>query len=78
MFTGQRVRSVFDEHKKKKKYISVDQKLCVQELEEISIPTDRCDKQFHTSYRSLLGSINWLQSLTQFQACYSFSRLASA
>ena len=33
---------------------------------------------FHTSYRSLLGSINWLQSRTQFQACYQFSRLASA
>ena len=82
MFTGQRVRWVFDEHKKKK-YISIDQKLSVQELEEISIPkhlkdTDVCDKQLHTSYRSLLGSINWLQPRTQFQACYSFSRLASA
>ena len=78
MFTGQRVRWVLDEHKKKK-YISIDQKLSVQELEEISIPkhlkdTDLCDKQLHTSYRSLLGSINWLQSRTQFQACYSFSR----
>ena len=76
MFTGQRVRWVFDEHKKKK-YISIDQKLSVQELEEISIPkhlkdTDLCDKQLHTFYRSLLGSINWLQSRTQFQACYSF------
>ena len=82
MFTGQRVRWVLDEHKKKK-YISIDQKLSVQELEEISIPkhlkdTDLCDKQLRTSYRSLLGSINWLQSRTQFQACYSFSRLASA
>ena len=82
MFTGQRVRWVFGEHKKKK-YISIDQKLSVQELEEISIPkhlkdTDLCDKQLHTSYRSLLGSINWLQSRTQFQACYSFSKLASA
>ena len=82
MFTGQRVRWVLDEHKKKK-YISIDQKLSLQELEEISIPkhlkdTDLCDKQLHTSYRSLLGSINWLQSRTQFQACYNFSRLASA
>ena len=82
MFTGQRVRWVFDEHKKKK-YISIDQELSVQELEEIPIPkhlkdTDLCDKQLHTSYRSLLGSLNWLQSRTQFQACYSFSRLASA
>ena len=82
MFTGQRVRWVFDEQKRKK-YISIDQKLSVSELEEIIIPkhlkdTDLCDKQLHTSYRSLLGSINWLQSRTQFQACYSFSRLASA
>ena len=64
MFTGQRVRWVFDEHKRKK-YISIDQKLSVSELEEIIIPktperiTDLCDKQLHTSYRSLLGSINW-------------------
>ena len=82
MFTGQRVRWVFDEQKRKK-YISIDQKLSVSELEEIIIPkhlkdTDLCDNQLHTSYRSLLGSINWLQSRTQFQACYSFSRLASA
>ena len=35
------------------------------------------DKTFHTSYRSLLGSINRLQYRTQFQACYLFSRLAS-
>ena len=66
MFTGQRVRWVFDEQKRKK-YISIDQKLSVSELEEIIIPkhlkdTDLCDKQLHASYRSLLGSINWLQS----------------
>ena len=71
MFTGQRVRWVFDEHKKKK-YISIDQKLSVQELEEISIPkhlkdTDLCDRQLHTSYRSLLGSINWLQPALSFR-----------
>ena len=39
---------------------------------------DLCDKQLHTSYPSLLGSINRLQSGTQVQALYSFSRLASA
>ena len=32
----------------------------------------------HTAFRSLLGSINWLQSRTQFQACYQFCRCASA
>ena len=81
-FTGQRVRWVLDAQGQKK-YISIDQKLCVSELEEIVIPkhlkdADVCDKALHTSYRSLLGSINWLQSRTQFQACYQFSRLASA
>ena len=81
-FTGQRVRWVLDA-RGQKKYISIDQKLCVSELEEIVIPkhlkdADLCDKALHTSYRSLLGSINWLQSRTQFQACYQFSRLASA
>ena len=40
--------------------------------------TAACDKTLHSSYRSLLGSVNWLQSRTQFQACYNFSRLASA
>ena len=84
-FTRQRVRWVFDAQGKKK-CISIDQKLCVSELEEIVIPkhlkdTDACDKwdkSLHTSHRSLLGSINWLQSRTQFQACYQFTRLASA
>ena len=59
MFTGQRVRWVLDEHKKKK-YISIDQKLSVQELEEISIPkhlkdTVLCDKQLHSSYMMQLS-----------------------
>ena len=39
---------------------------------------DKCDKEMNTSFRPLLGSINWLQSRTQFQACYQFSRSASA
>ena len=63
--------------------MSIDQKLCVSELEGVVTPkhlkdADVCDKALHTSYRLLLGSINWLQSRTQFQACYQFSRLASA
>ena len=76
MFTGQRVRWVFDE-KGEKKYISIDQSLAVSELEEIPLPKNlkddqKCDKELHTAYRSLLGSTNWLQSRTQFQACYHF------
>ena len=30
-----------------------------------------------TAFRSLLGSTKWLQSRTQFQACYQFSSCAS-
>ena len=39
---------------------------------------EKCDKDMRTAYRSFLGSIHWLQSRTQFQACYQFSRCASA
>ena len=31
----------------------------------------------HTMYRRLLGQINWLQSSTQFQCCYKFSKCVS-
>ena len=37
-----------------------------------------CTPILHTAYRSVLGQINWLQSRTQFQSCYKFSRCASA
>ena len=40
--------------------------------------TITCTADLHTQYRSLLGQINWLQSRTQFQSCYAFSRCASA
>ena len=83
MFTGQRVKWIIDEKTKKKSNITVEQSLCVSELTEVVIPKglkdeDKCDKDLHTAYRSLLGSINWLQSRTQFQSCYQFSRCASA
>ena len=35
------------------------------------------DSTQHTEYRSILGNINWLQSRTQFAACYEFSRCAA-
>ena len=68
---------------KKKSHIVVEQSLCVSELTEIVIirgqkDEDKCDKDMHTAYPSLLGSIKWLQSRTQFQGCYQFSRCASA
>ena len=83
MFTGQRVKWQLDEKTKKKSHIVVEQSLCVSELTEIVIQKgqkddEKCDKDMHTANRSLLGSINWLQSRTQFQACYQFSRCASA
>ena len=83
MFTGQRVKWQLDEKTKKKSHIVVEQSLCVSELTEIVIQKgqkddEKCDKDMHTAYRSLLGSINWLQSRTQLQACYQFSRCASA
>ena len=76
MFTGQIVRWVIDE-RKRKHYISIDQKLSLSELEEIVLPkrrkdTDLCDKQLHTSYRSSLGSINWLQSALSFRIATAF------
>ena len=63
--------------------MEVEQSLCVSELTEVVIPKgwkdeDKCGKDLHTAYRSLLGGINWLQSRTQFQSCSQFSRCASA
>ena len=83
MFTGQRAKWIIDEKTKKKSHITVEQSLCVSELTEVVVPKglkdeDKCDKDLHTAYRSLLGSINWSQSRTQFQSCYQFSRCASA
>ena len=74
MFTGQPVKGQLDEKTKKKSHILVEPSLCVSELTEIVIQKgqkddEKCDKDMHTAYRSLLGSINWLQSRTQFQAC---------
>ena len=76
VFTGQRVR-------KKGSSLEVDQFLAVEELQEIEFNKSlsdhiACTDDLHTKYRSVLGSINWLQSRTQFQACYRFSRCASA
>ena len=83
MFTGQRVKWIIDEKTKKTSHITVEQSLCVSELTEVVIPKglkdeDKCGKDLHTAYRSLLGSIKWSQSRTHFQSCYQFSRCASA
>jgi len=79
MFTGQRVKWQLEEEITH----SFEQSLCVSELTEIVIQKgqkdeEKCDKVMHTAYPSLLGSINWLQLRTRFQASYQFSRGASA
>ena len=66
----------------KKPYIQVTQGKAIEELEEIPVERNtnedlHCIGAMHTRYRSLLGQINWLQSRTQFQCCYKFSRCAS-
>jgi hypothetical protein len=92
MFVGQRVRWINSESNPKgrsktaqvvKLYIKVDQNKQVEELSEITFDKSlkdqvECNPTLHTQYRSLLGQINWLQSRTQVQSCYRFSRCASA
>ena len=63
--------------------IQVDQERGIEELGEIDfdkklLDTDYCQPYLHTQYRSVLGQANWLQSRTQYTACYRFSRCASA
>ena len=84
MFVGQRIK--WKTHDKYGPYISVDKKLAVDAVEEVKIDKSlkdniQCDPQFHTAYRSVLGQLNWLQTLqsrTQVHICYKFSRCASA
>ena len=80
MFCGQRV--YWKDRGKSNQHIVVDQKHKVEELTEVKFDknlaeSSTCDADTHTSYRSVLGQINWLQSRTQYQACYYFSRCAS-
>ena len=80
-FTGQRV--VWHKLNGKKQFIRLSQEKSIETLLEVEIPKGLgddtlLDKRLHTEYRSLLGSINWIQSRTQFPYCYTFSRLASA
>ena len=81
MFVGQRIK--WKIHEKYGHYISVDQKLAVDAVEEVKIDKSlkdnvQCNPQLHTAYRSVLGQHNWLQSRTQVHLCYKFSRCASA
>ena len=81
MFVGQRIK--WKNHEKFGSYVSCDQKLAVDQLEEIKVDkhmkdNDPCSPSMHTAYRSVLGQLNWLQSRTQCHICYRFSRCASA
>ena len=63
--------------------IVVDQELKVGKLQEIAVDKTlrnniSCGPDLHQQYRSVMGQIKWLQSRTHFQACYQFSRCASA
>ena len=79
-FTRQRIRWTQDSQNES--YIEVSQNKAIDELEEIPVERNtkedlHCTPSMHAMYRSLLGQINWLQSRTQFQCCYKFSRCAS-
>jgi hypothetical protein len=70
VFTGQHVKRLKDT-------VEVDQFRAIEELVEIefdkALKDDvACTPALHTSYRSVLGSLNWLQSRTQYQICYRF------
>ena len=63
-------------------YIEVCQEKAIEELEEIPVERNtkedlHCTPAMHTRYTTFLGQINWLQSGTQFQFCYTFSSCAS-
>ena len=81
IFVGQRIK--WKTHDKYGSYISVDQKLAVDAVEEVKIDKTlkdnvQCNPQLYTAYRSVLGQLKWLQSRTQVHLCYKFSRCASA
>jgi len=81
LFVGQRIRWV--DKGKKTAHIQVDQERKIEELSQIALDSSLregalCTPDLHKQYRSVLGQINWLQSRTQFQSCYQFSRCASA
>ena len=80
LFVGQGVRWKTEDNKA---FIQVDQERGIKELGEIDcdnklLDTYYCQPPLHTQYRSVLGQVNWLQSRTQYKACYRFSRCASA
>ena len=84
-FVGQRIRwtkDVSGSGAASAAHIEVSMQLAVDDLHEVIFEKSlkdsvACTPYLHTEYRSVLGMINWLQSRTQFQTCYKFSRAAS-
>ena len=79
-FAGQRIRWTHDSPNWP--YIGVGQDKAIDELEEIPMERNtkkdlQCTPSMHTTYRSLLGELKWLESRTQFHCCYKISRSAS-
>ena len=73
------------ERRKRLKHVGwdVDQERGIDDLTEVIYdnkldPDLACDADLHHQFRSGVGAVNWLQSRTQYQACYPFSRCASA
>ena len=82
MFCGQRTKWLYDDNNEKD-HIDVDQERGIDDLAEVVYdkkldPDLACDADLHHQFRSGVGAVNWLQSRTQYQACYPFSRCASA
>ena len=82
MFCGQRTKWLYND-KREKDQIDVDQERGIDDLAEVIYdnkldPDLACDADLHHQFRSGVGSVYWLQSRTQYQACYQFSRCASA
>ena len=63
-------------------FIQVDQGRSIElgenEFDNSLLDSVCCSAALHYQYRSVLGPVNWLQSRTQYKACYRFSRCASA
>ena len=77
-----RTKNSLDEALQTGPCMEVSQQKAIDELEEIPVERNtkedlHCTPAVHTRYRSLLGQTNWLQSRTQYQCCYKFSRCAS-
>ena len=72
LFVGQRIRWL--NKGTKDAVLQVDQERNMEELTEVVFDSSLrddiiCTRELHTSYRNVLGQINWLQSRTQWKSC---------